>query len=584
MKKYFFKISLCVLIISVAMTSKIYSYDMRKFTDGQLWNDPDFEYDWGSCFTITDSFNRKLLEGRNFYYGSDATNAVNSNGLRFTHWCAQTPNIKGWQGTGDYHWVTENEKNTNNKLSIWDSYWDLGINNPNFPDTVFKRTGVLDAAIYNKDNNYQPWGYSNGNPLWWGRWGIIYYKRRKPIPNAGICSVSTTNGNTYEDKENLKLWMQPGIKEYVASAVDSYEEGYGNEAQSEAGIRKMNVKIGGSTKYSVTVDRNNNQVLEDGFNAKYIETTDYEQRQGFGSTRYGTQTKVIFNAVDGANYLLAYNAANKWLRWITDDDNWLSGNESLTLDGDKVVAGFKNDNMDINSKSFKYLYIDGQAPTYDSKLEDNDSQVILTLNNIEDHSGIKNNEEGVGFDYLDITMYPSDYPKLKVQKKVDNTSITNNNAKIILDYNEEQKEKYGEYTVEIRAVDLLGNTSIRKLTFYRINLKAEIIRVLEPHEPIFRIGEQGNLNIEVQGKVEKVIIEFPKELSTLDGTLNQTIELKPSEKEEINKKFFIPQGAEEKDYTVKVIAIKGDKVKYSYPRLTVKGNILNQLRTRLINK
>ncbi|GEM_PF-1398793 len=136
--------------------------------------------------------------------------------------------------------------------------------------------------------------------------------------------------------------------------------------------------------------------------------------------------------------------------------------------------------------------------------------------------------------------------------------------------------------VKVRAIDNVGNESVifeEKSSLLKI--EATITRVLSPHEPTFREGEKGILEIKLYGEMDKVKITFPTELSKLNSSLNTEMSLIPQPTRTIKYEFFIPIGTENKDYNVQVIGYKGTTEKKVYPTFNVIGSILESLRTRI---
>lgn len=136
--------------------------------------------------------------------------------------------------------------------------------------------------------------------------------------------------------------------------------------------------------------------------------------------------------------------------------------------------------------------------------------------------------------------------------------------------------------VKVKAIDNVGNerTLLSKDTDV-FTLNANIVRVLDPHDPIFKSGEKGILKINVTGGVDRINITFPTELSSLDDTLNKEITLTPQKADSIDYEFFIPLETEMNSYNVQVKAYKKDKEKVVYPPFSVTGNILDELKTRI---
>lgn len=144
----------------------------------------------------------------------------------------------------------------------------------------------------------------------------------------------------------------------------------------------------------------------------------------------------------------------------------------------------------------------------------------------------------------------------------------------------------GDVTIVVHAIDLVGNSVALEYSVKEFELKTEIIRLLEPHVPIFKRGESGMLKVTVKGYADTLEITFPEAFSSEDPGLNRVIHYDdPKElvREEIT--FMIPlRLAEDGAYQVTVTARKGAETLVSRPELStfsVAGNLLGELRTRL---
>ena len=123
-----------------------------------------------------------------------------------------------------------------------------------------------------------------------------------------------------------------------------------------------------------------------------------------------------------------------------------------------------------------------------------------------------------------------------------------------------------------------------------LNIEAEIIRYLEPHDPMFQKGEKGILKIHVYGMCERVKVIFPdlffvEEDDLNVALLNQEYYLNPQMREDLEQEFYIPLFLENGNYSVQVTAYKegitGPEEKTVYPDFKVMGTILDELRTRI---
>jgi hypothetical protein len=137
------------------------------------------------------------------------------------------------------------------------------------------------------------------------------------------------------------------------------------------------------------------------------------------------------------------------------------------------------------------------------------------------------------------------------------------------------------YQMKQTGQGYFGNVSNNNITVIEFNVTANIERILSPHDPIFKEGEKGVIKINIVGGVDKLIITFPVELTTIDNTLNKVMILTPKPSDTINYEFFVPIGTINKDYNVEIQAYKSLKEKDVYPAFSVAGNILDDIRTRI---
>lgn len=292
----------------------------------------------------------------------------------------------------------------------------------------------------------------------------------------------------------------------------------------------------------------------------------------------------------------------------------------------KFRVGFDWDNVDYDvyicgdSANGKYTYFekkatlktDGRGPVFDKKptIEQIDrDRIKVVYHNVYDIRGEGEKvRSGVGLD-LDGSTGHGQWISIKRPdmsgliyygdvKYIDKgkSPVGNNmyDFEFIIDFKDSKfsslnlENYYGDILIQLGTYDELDNASfgetIRVERKDLFNIEAQIKRVLEPHEPIFKEGEKGILDIKTFYGVERVEITFPRELTDLDSTLNTTIELNP-ENDTVNKDleydFFIPLDTPPKKYRVKVTGYKNGEEKTVYPTFEVKGSILRSLRTRI---
>lgn len=143
----------------------------------------------------------------------------------------------------------------------------------------------------------------------------------------------------------------------------------------------------------------------------------------------------------------------------------------------------------------------------------------------------------------------------------------------------------GAFTVIAHAVDHVGNEAVVSSQMQGISLHVNLERILEPHDPVFKAGESGILTVLTTGYVDRVEVIFPEEMTELDASLNRIwlYEVPEYVKEE-KLSFMIPLRVPETVMDITVRAYKQDTGIEQRPRLatvTVKGNVLDELRTRL---
>lgn len=140
----------------------------------------------------------------------------------------------------------------------------------------------------------------------------------------------------------------------------------------------------------------------------------------------------------------------------------------------------------------------------------------------------------------------------------------------------------GDFTVFAYAADHVGNCTTESREITEFELRAEVRRILLPHDPVFKRGESGILKIEVWGYAEKAEVEFPEFLAHCSKTF--LYENAPQYRKQEQIQFMIPLDAPEDEYEIVVRAYKGDRELEVHPAVRtveVDGNVLDELRTRL---
>lgn len=143
----------------------------------------------------------------------------------------------------------------------------------------------------------------------------------------------------------------------------------------------------------------------------------------------------------------------------------------------------------------------------------------------------------------------------------------------------------GDFTVIAHAIDHVGNEAAAGSSLQGLSLQVKLERMLEPHDPVFKAGESGILSIVTTGYVERVEVIFPPEMNALDPSLNRVYTYKiPDYMQEEKLTFMVPLQMPDIVSEIIVRAYKKDTGIEEHPRLTtltVDGNVLDELRTRL---
>ncbi|MCM1045765.1 MAG: InlB B-repeat-containing protein [Candidatus Gastranaerophilales bacterium] len=145
----------------------------------------------------------------------------------------------------------------------------------------------------------------------------------------------------------------------------------------------------------------------------------------------------------------------------------------------------------------------------------------------------------------------------------------------------------GDFVVTAHAVDHVGNESVVSAGTTEFSLASEIVRILEPHDPVFQCGESGILTITTWGYADRVEVEFPEEFLELDPGLNHTYVYTdtPAYRHTEELQFMVPLNTpENSSYTITIRAYKGGKCMEDHPSFSVvgiSGTVLDDFRTRL---
>lgn len=145
----------------------------------------------------------------------------------------------------------------------------------------------------------------------------------------------------------------------------------------------------------------------------------------------------------------------------------------------------------------------------------------------------------------------------------------------------------GDFTVLGYAIDHVGNENSCIYGTTEFALESSVERILEPHDPVFKCGESGNLTFTTWGYADRVEVIFPECMTTLDPQLHQIYDYteNPGYKVMESLNFMIPlYTPENQNLEITVRAYKGDKKLEEHPAISVigvSGTVLDELRTRL---
>ena len=159
-------------------------------------------------------------------------------------------------------------------------------------------------------------------------------------------------------------------------------------------------------------------------------------------------------------------------------------------------------------------------------------------------------------------------------------------GKIRIDFMENEAFFSGDVMLSAYARDRVGNDRTLEHSTKEFELRTEIVRMLEPHAPIFKRGESGILKITVRGYAESLEVIFPEEFSHADDGLDRRIVYEtPAEEVREEVTFMVPlELVMDGGYQVIVLAKKGSETLVGRPELCtiqVADSLLGEIRTRL---
>ena len=158
-------------------------------------------------------------------------------------------------------------------------------------------------------------------------------------------------------------------------------------------------------------------------------------------------------------------------------------------------------------------------------------------------------------------------------------------GRISIEISEAEEVFHGEFTIGVYAQDHVGNETSVQDKLLSVGLLAYVERILEPHTPVFKKGESGILHMEALGYVERVEVSFPAAFINQDASLSRIfVYERPEYLQTEGIPFIVPFTVPEGEMTICVKAYKAGAELEAEPELitiTVKGSILDELRTRL---
>ncbi len=192
----------------------------------------------------------------------------------------------------------------------------------------------------------------------------------------------------------------------------------------------------------------------------------------------------------------------------------------------------------------------------------------------------KANDSGSGMASLYATLTNKDIGLYR-------TIYSENAEELTLVLEETDELLSGNTELVVYAVDNVGNVTVESTEFTLFGLEVTARRILPPHDPVFKAGESGVLQIRTYGYVSKIEVVYPIQWQSYIGQENRLFEAGgcPDRYWQEELIFMVPLKLdEEADYTFTVKAFKDDREVQGEPQIAVikvKGSVLDELRTRL---
>ena len=452
--------------------------------------------------------------------------------------------------------ITDNFKNNFNlSTSKTKSY------NENSSSKNYLKSNIFMSAKYdNKDyliKYFSEWKSINRGYKDSGIW----------VKTDGTAPVVSGYPSSNWTKENIKFTLTGTDSRSGMNSVVLQENGQ----QVNTGTSSITYTASkeGITTYKIVAEDNVGNVSEKEFEVKIDKTA--PTISGYPNSNW-TKNNVSFtlsgtDTGSGMKIMTLYENGLK-VKTGTSSITHTASKEGITTY--KIVA---EDNVgNISEKEFE-VKIDRTAPIGDVNYDYNETTIdmeITVSNIVETGSGV----DKIWVEYSDKNN-PDNKKEITLQENSGGYEGTHNLYDIF-------NGSIDEINVVVKAKDKVGNEGIlsqHEVDIFKIT--ATIERVLSPHDPIFKGGEKGVIKINMYGGVDKLKITFPLELTDLDSSLNAEIDITPKKNSEHNYEFFVPLYALEKGYNVQVKGFRNTREKEVYPRFSVRGSILNDIRTRV---
>ena len=512
--------------------------------------------------------------------------------------------------------ATDNVGNTFNKEFVIkiDKTKPTVTYNPNNKTWINKDIGV-NISVADSLSGVKSWKYaiSTDNGATWGNWitgtgtnaNVTISKegttkiKTEVIDKAGNI-ITVTSGSYQLDKTNPTVTYNPNGSPWTnkdinvnISVADSLSgvKSWKYAISTDNGATWGNWITGTGTNANVTISKEGTtkiktEVIDKAGNIITVTSGSYQLDKTNPTVTYNPNGSPWTNKDINVNISVAdsLSGVKSWKYAISTDngatwENWITGtgtNANMTISKEgisKIKTEVIDNSGNVNIVISDPYYIDKTAPTGDVEYDFNDETLDMNI------TVDKIVETGSGLDRVWVEYYPKDDPsKIVIQDLIINGNKATGSKNIY-----DELGNVDMVGLVVKATDKVGNEGILgEHEVDMFNLSATIERVLEPHDPIFKSGEKGILKIKLYGGVDKVKVTFPTELSSLDDSLDTEFNLEPKKTDNIDYEFYVPIDTPNKGYMVQVKGYKNGREKVVYPTFTVTGNMLDDLRTKIL--